>query len=536
STTRSDNVTFGNIPLTGGGHTITFTVVGKNTSSTGYKFGVDCFSITPSGCQQEGEEATVNSDSGKLKINEDMTANGSWNGNRQLEYEADTVGTDFLTFDFYYDQWIETNFTTCLPTNTRIEYDNRTGDVTSTGEAEESGDDDYVVRLEGFGNSWSALTQTGALSKTVQSVNVGASGKAFRIVVLSQNIDVEGRAIKVRFDNNHTGAQPLTIDYADIRVRNNGPDADISIPTKQITFFDAGSSAPDGGTITIPAPPNPQPWVDSDWIDLGDIDNFNKNRDYLITFHVSSLVSPITMSGWTNGDGTEQSYNLDGGIAVAQDPMWSDNLPTQADIIYTAEFIKVSYFSDGTLTSQVYDTGMDDPAYSTLIWSIAKNNLGNFGLVPQGLGADLILRIRSDDDINTLLDPATSWDPTVNPQVVEVDTLSLSGQTNIASIGGGRYVQFQAVFMSRPTPGKADYIMTCVLKNICVRWLGQDRIVEVSGYFTRRPDYGIFSVKVDATTLKKGIELKAQISEKVSSEKTITASLTVEAEPRNTGK
>jgi hypothetical protein len=513
SVSRSDNVTFGSVPLTAGDHYITFAVTDKNSSSIGYKVGVDSFSVSPSGCAREAEETPVYGDSGAGKVNEEMVAYGSWSGNKQLEYQAAAVD-DYMSLSFYYDQWLETNFATSLPSSTIVEYDNRTGDGT-----EEAGSNDYVTRLGGCGETWEALLQTGASSKTSENVAVASGdGVNFRNVILSRNIDIEGRAIKITFDNTQS-SYPLAIDYAGIMVRDSGPDGDADT-AKQITFNDAGG----GSSIAIPAGMS----MDSDWIDISD---FEKSNDYLLTFHVQPSPSYVMTSWPTPAPDTQDdhSYIVEGDATVAQDATWSDNNPAEKDVIYGAETIDVSYFSSGTLTSQIYDTTLDNPSYGMLTWNIAKNNYGNYST--GGLGASLIIKVRSNDDKDALKASA-DW-----TAALSINTLSaITGSASVSGIGNGRYVQFQAQFFSQPTPGKSDYLKSCVLKNVSIKWPGADKVVDMSGYFTRRPDYGIFSVKVDDKALTKGLEIKLDISENIGLNKTVSKTITAEADPRNTGR
>jgi hypothetical protein len=510
STARSENVAFGSVPMDSGDHYITFTVIGKNSLSTGYRVGIDSFSITPSGCSIEAEEEAISDDGGGSKVNEDMSGYGSWNGNRQLEYQAADV-TDYISFSFYYDKWIETNFATASPSNTFIEYGARTGDG-----GESSGASDYVARLDGCGDSWSSQTQTGASAKSAQSFDTGSNGVNFRNVIMSKNIDIEGRAIKATFDNTQDPGD-MTIDYACLMERQGGPDG-IAGTLKQITF--------DGGAAqtTIGA------WQskDSDWIDVS---NFDRSADYLLTFHIPSsgthnISSWVTPSADTQDD---HSYYLAGGESTAGEITWSDKGAAAQDTVYCVDSIDVSYFSNGTLTSQIYDTGVDDPSYSTLSWGIAKNNYGDYET--SGLGANLIIRVRASDD-EDLLKAATDWSGEL-----AINTKSIvAGSANINSIGSGRYAQFQAEFISQPTSGRNDYLKSCVLKNLSIKWPGQKRITEIGGYFTRRPDYGIFSVRIDGRDLIKALEVNLSMTETAPSGAGVTKYLTVEAQPRNTGK
>lgn len=512
-TSRSENVSFGSIGLSAGDHYITFTASDKNVLSTGYKLGIDSFCISPSGCSIEAEEAAVYGDNGASKVNEEMSGWGSWSGNRQLEYQATGVD-DYISLSFYYDQWIETNFATSLPSFTLVEYDNKTGN-----DREEAGGNDYVVRLGGCGDSWSAAAQTGAALKSSETITVASSdGVCFRNVILSSSIDIEGRAAKITFDNTQ-GAGSITIDYANIMTRTNGADADAST-RKDITFYDAGGDT----SITIPAGSS----VDSDWVD---INNFDRSKDYLLTFHIPSSGDRV-MTCWTGDDPNDNhSYIREGSAAVAGYEVWPDDSLKKPpeDVIYSIDSADASFFSNGTVTSQIYDTGMSNPSYSTLAWTLAKNNYQDYAT--GGLGANLFIKARSNND-KEALKASTDWS-----SALSINTMSqVAGTANIGAIGNGRYVQFQGEFFSQPASGQFNYIKSCVLKNVAIKWPGMDKIVDISGYFTRRPDYGIFSVDIDGHALTKGLEVKIDSTSMVALNKTVTKSLTIEVEPRNTGR
>ena len=520
STTKSENVDFGSIRLAPGPHTLTFNVIGKNSSPscTGYRLGIDSFSVTPSGCQVEAEEAPIKTDSGKAKVDEDMSAYGSWNSNRQFEYRATGVG-DFISFDFYYDGWKETNFEYSLPYYTLREYGSMTGDGT-----EISGNSNYAARLSGCGSSWSAVKETGQTTKSKASFQTSPDGLNIRNVISSQFIAIEGRAIKVTFDNTKN-LQKLKIDYACIMARNSGPDGDATT-VKQITF----GGLPDVEIAAGSA-------LASDWIDMFDAINnkfFEKSRSYLLTFHVvkpgnqdiTSWVAPVADTL------DDHSYTLLSTAALASTGTWTGQPFTRDDNSYGVDLIDTSYFSNGTMTSQIYDTGMTAPAYSTLSWNIAKNNYGDYEAIPEGLGANLVIRVRSGNDLDALKAPY-NW----LTAPVSIKTKSaVSGSASINGIGNGRYVQFQGEFISQPSSGASDFLKSCVLKDVSISWPGETRLVDISGYFTRRPDYGIFSIKVDGFDLIKGIEVKLAMTETTYGGVALSKELTAEAQPRNTGK
>lgn len=539
---RSENVSFGSITLAPGAHTISFICKGKNTASGGYKIGIDSFSISPGGFPRETEEATVNS-TGPAGVgactNQDMSAytKYSWSANRQRRYTANGAA-DFVKFNFNYDQCIETNFSSPLAkTNIAVEYSARTGGTGggSLEGREVSGNSNVIARLGGCDQTWSASTQVGgaAISNQPLTVLAGNNGIYIRNVLLSSQLTCEGRAISIKVDNTQN-PNPLIIDCASImqRDQNTGGPNGVLSTLCQITFISAGGA---GRSVTVAAHSS----VQSDWIDMDDpstpavIENFDKSNDYLVTLHANIPVGTTNnISGWTKSDGSQQSYLLqDSNLNPVTDTdaaTWTS--PAQADILYIVPSMDVTYFSSGTYTSQIYDTGMDNPLYTTLTWDIAKNNYGQFAA--GNLGADLVIKVRSDVSEAALLGN-NNWGPATT-----VDTLSaLTGILNIAALGGGnkRYFQFQLQFSAKPSPGLSDYVRSCVLQDITINWPGLNRMVDVSGYYTLDSDYGIFSVQVDDKDLIRGLKVELATSQKYL-DGFITESLAVESEPRNNNK
>ncbi len=547
---RSDNITFGSILLATGDHQIKFMITDKNDASSGYKMGVDSFSITPSGCAREGEETNVHALGTGTETVQDVSAYGNWSGDRHLEYAPTGAppppGTGYITYDFYNDEWIDTNFSMPMTaTATSVEYSNRTGDGTDGREV--AGAPEYIVRLAGCDDSWSALDQTGAAAEEAEPLSVTVTGGLFiRTAISSNYITVEGGAIKITLDNTSNTAD-LFIDRANIMARQGHDGPDGTGPIKDITFPDPAHPGASLPSVTIPA----GGVVTSDWIDMddpatGDIENFDASRDYLLTFHLANNSFPQpppstnpNISSWTKPDLKIHTYIIEDATRavgdVMQDMAWSvsypaPNAPTPQSIIYIVSSIAVSYFKQGTLTSQVYDTGMDNTTYSELRWNIAKNNYDSYATT--GPGADLIIKVRCDNNKDNLL-ANSDW---TGAFAKDTNSLIQGSDASLPAIGTGRYVQYQLEFDSKPTPGKADYIRSCVLKNLSIRWPGQNRTVDVNGYFTKKNDYGIFSVKVDDKSLLKGIEITLQVSEKSSGNNNITSALTAEVKPRNTGK
>ena len=545
---RSTNpIGFGSVLIGAAPHTITFQLEGKNPASSGYKLGIDCFSIVPSGCQREAEEASVNAHGGGAIAYPDMQAYGNWNGNYQLEYTPGlghtTSGSDYITLNFDYDACIETNFSTADMLNysgLAFEYSNRTGGGTVVGleGRAESGAKDCIARLGGCDTSWSASEQAGpGVIETAQALTIPpastSNGIFIRNVLLSQYVkNIEGKAIRIKF-NNISNTTAIPIDSASIMERDSGCDGKISgasFPVTDITFQDAGAVSP-YTSIIIPA--NQSRY--SDWIN---INPYFTRGEYLVTLHVNLPEGTYSdIGGWLKSDSTVCSYLLKSLLdedTVTENPIWSgypSTDRTQTAIIYLTESLDVSYFSSGYLISKVYDTGVDDTPYTTLTWNIASDNYGTY---PTGAGADLKIKVGcKNNDVARMSD--TDWG-VASGGVKEIDTQSgtqPASPKDISSIGTGRYLQFRLDFSAKPD---ARPLMSCVLKNLTIKWPGQAGMVGVNGYLTMKNDYGMYSIKVDGKSLMKGLRAMLEISKNLPGGNVIKQSRTVEAEPRNTGK
>lgn len=337
-----------------------------------------------------------------------------------------------------------------------------------------------------------------------------------------------------------TGAS-LTIKEAYISERQSGQDGG---PVHRITFnncdIDPRNSGQDvttttGNDITIPA--NSFGW--SNWVGIPDdpstpeIEYFI-GGEYFVTFYIESLPPDGSMSmAYWQGDSVHSYTWIDEHFVV---PAWVTS-GTEDNNFYGISEVAVRYVPQGTYTSQVYDTGIDDPQFSNIIWNINRNNSPD---------ANVNLYIRSNDNIGLL--NGTSWTGPINTGS------SPSGNASISAIAGGRYVQFQAEFSSYESGEDGlhqtndsdsgdnynddeDYDMSCILKDITITWPGEQRIVDVSGYYTLKPSYGKFTVKIDDQYLTKGLEAKLTATKaSYAGRGDITSSVNTEIEFRNTDK
>lgn len=107
--TRDRGVILGSCIISNGFNTFEFRVVDKNSSSSGYKIGLDKLFMSPSYSPREAEnQLPVHAQSGASATPEYMVG-GSWSGNYQLMFPATAVG-HYFTLRLANDRWEETNF------------------------------------------------------------------------------------------------------------------------------------------------------------------------------------------------------------------------------------------------------------------------------------------------------------------------------------------------------------------------------------------------------------------------------------------
>ena len=516
---RSDNVTFGSIALAPGNHDFSFEVTEKNDDSSGYKLGVDTFSVNPSGCLQEMEVYTPQSSSGDT--NSKVGPNVMWSGNNFIEYDSDSIG-DYVTFRIYYDTWLDANFNNSARNNTVL-----------TG-------DDLYIKLpdfdEGSDAVWQAEVEAGSASgDAVKSdFSTDLTGVTIRNLVLGGNIDSDGDTVRIKFDSHSVQALTIVEAYLDERQADedavNPPVINTPGTTRtQLYFTDATGGIAPGITIAAGGE------VYSNWV----IFPIETAKNYFVTF----LLGAGSTSYWAGTDPVSiNSYLMGpdtmGGNYVSQ-ASWSvpalhdnANLPPDDTCystanIYTTASIEV-WSDNGSVTTEIYDTKLSSPSYISTVWDSSATGVSVSG--------------------------RSSSDPLMSGALWTAGSVS----------GTGRYAQVMADLATTPywtcmdhsaiNVTDAEYknssIENCSicgkylipgvdepwLDNIKVTWQPPATIIcDMSGYFAQDADYGIIKLLVDGQELMKGIEFNITTLGDVQGDP-ITSALTAEVEPRNTGK
>ncbi|MBI2095021.1 MAG: prepilin-type N-terminal cleavage/methylation domain-containing protein [Candidatus Omnitrophica bacterium] len=451
SLARSGNTKFGSVLMAAGNHTIRFQVAGKNDSSSGYRLGIDRLSLTPSGGSQEAETLTVSASNGRTQNIEGMAfypENGIWSGNYHLEYQSSAVG-DYIELQTYYDQWRESNFNNMTHSNTEVTHYDPVLSVMSR-------------ENQSLTPSWQAISQTDG-----EETNQALSNVTVRTVIGGGFVTQSAMMIRFKFKAPTNAALEISSAYFGLR-NGSGPNFSAA-PTP--LYFDndtvpSGDEDPEGalgaGSVTSKTvPAGHHVWTN--WF-IYTIDTGFAVPDFLISFYAAGGQAVQ----WEDPLAATHSYEITGDVAASTEDQTGD---ATAKIYACAVEEMASWTNTGVGTSQIYDTKVMNPAYHTL--TFATNGEGAYSV-----------KVRSSDD--PAMAGATDW------ALVSDHTSSPSA----LSIGAGRYVQFQAT-LAAANP----YTAYPELDDVTIQWPGITSLVDVSGHFTKRPNYGTFQVQVDGENL-----------------------------------
>jgi prepilin-type N-terminal cleavage/methylation domain-containing protein len=459
----SENTSFGSVYMTAGNHLVRFIVAGKNDSSSGYQMGFDQLSLNPSGGGHEAEALTVNATSGGSASDEDMSPYGNdglWYGNYQKAFSSAAAG-NYVEFQIYYDNWLESNFSDVTHSYTEVY-------GTEPAVRVASREDQTLLPV------WKADLQTGADAAD----NASFQDNTVRNIISASSLTGGGQMVRFKFTASEASG-PLTIHEAHFGARSVANPYDFSGSTSQLYFGNAtiGPGDSDGtgatgstGSISITIPQGHYVW--SNWMSW--TVSSPSSTDYLLSMVIENDAASGNEAEW-DGGGAVQSYVLSGG-AIPTGSWSAEGYASDASIHALAEI--AAWTSTGTVTSQIYDTHMTSPSFGTLTWS--TNGSGTY-----------IFKVRSSADSD--MTGATAWSA--------VSTHSSSPAA--LGVAGARYVQWQATLDTA-----SPYSAYPEIDDVMITWPGQTGIVDVGGYYTKRPNYGIFSVQVDGSSLVNALEVQ----------------------------
>lgn len=499
TTERSEKITFGSVRMTAGTHQIRFTVTGKNDLSANYKMGLDQLSITPSGSARECEAMTVSASSGDAQVIEDMSAFGAnvWGGNNHLEYQSGSLG-DQVTFQAYYDGWFESNFADMTLANAEVVNSDPALTVLSR-------EDQAMV------STWSAAAQAQG-SAQVDYPNF--SNRTIRQVI--QGGFVTQSAVMIRLKFTAAATQSLRIGSAYFGLRNGAGPNFQGIPTQ--LYFDnptVTEGNPDGvgavgaGTVTTKdVPAGDHVW--SNWF-IYTIDTTNPVPDHLVSYYVPAGAFGVV--GWPDTPNIH-SYEVNdltgafaGSTADLTDAIVNPGGVQNNDYVLGAAEMS-GWQNVGVATSQVYDTKLTAPAYVSCSWTSVLPN-----------ASTVLMKVRTS--VNADMAGAAAWNAVAG---------GVSSPMALNGIGNQRYVQFQATLtMGNP------FTAYPTLDNVAVTWPGNDALVEIGGYVTKRADYGMFKITVDGQDVVNALRVDLDAQETFRG-KDYGYSVNTQVKPKNTGK
>lgn len=492
TTQLSPSTNFGNVLLTPGMHQITFAIVNKNPLSSGYRMGIDSITLSPSGGSQEAETLSYSSTSPTAV--EDMSALGGWGGNYHVEFQASKASefAEQISFTINYDQWSESNFENMTYSSSAVYGTNPHLSIQSRED-------------QGLAPSWNITSQT----QSMNAVPTALSNKSIRCVIAGASITKPATMIRIKF---LAGAAPLVVNSAYFGQRNLST-ANFAGGTTQLYFNNApvqeggsdgvgavGTTEPT--SITIPA--GYYAW--SNWF------------EYPITlpvtgdFLVSVYVSTGNASAWTDVTPTNtHSYQVDDsdGSYANTTTNWATLPNYQASATGYAVAEMAAWVSTSVTTSQVYDTKMASPAYNQLSWD---------PILPSG--SSVSLKIRTSGNVN--MSGASAWSAL---------TAHTSPPVSLGGLANLRYVQFQAALQAA-----SPYASFPEVDDVKITWPGQTAFVNISGKYTKKPNYGTFQLLAANGMLPVRALTASLTLSSAYRDKTITESLSSEVKVRNTGR
>jgi prepilin-type N-terminal cleavage/methylation domain-containing protein len=501
--------------LAPGPHEFTFTVTSKDPASVGYKIGIDTLTVSPSQSPREAEAQLPPTDQSS-----DLLASAyhsSLSGRHQLLFSADSPN-DFFTLTLNNDRWEETNFDPrifSLHERTIVEFDR---DLSPP---------DNVVQLEGNQTAWEAIVQSGCAPAA--PTNLIFNGTAVRTLIkgsgLSPYIESRGEYAKLTFSASPTHS---------LRIANVHIGESISPTSTEMAYNPSEDLEPvefrrpdgsKGNSIGIPAGSRKT----SEWVPFP----IDKDKNYIVTYTIMNPASGAIMvplawqpgASGTFGEGLPFSSQFARPKAIslanlaAMESNWNTLSTNTAAVstplaIYGLSSIDVSYAKDGIYTSGIFDTKDGNPAYDRLSWN-----------ADLPFDTRLAFKVRSGD--NPGLSDASPFEN------ISEDTVNLSSSSMSISDQSGRYIQFQALLEADDAA-----LYTPKLKDVSMNWPGGTNMVNISGTFTKGPDKGNFSLRVDGKELQSALIVDLEIYKDIPGMKDqtrrVTSKVKVALSPRNT--
>ena len=501
---------FGSIVIGPGDHWVELELVATNRDATDTWIGIDKLQLSPSQSDREGEFYAMTNDYGAgfgyftmsnapgtvVQI-DDMThvLGYNWSNGEQLTFKPTKAG-DRIGFNVYNDMWLDTDF----DTYGGGQYGTRAAVVSN----------EYVSATKG--TTWSPL-QVGLSSAT--NYMLGAAGTNYGVAIVGQTwqglpswslIKYAGKRCRIQFAGPSAAYVGKSLAIGDVRIWDDG-----FTNFMPVTFTDAAGTPnvvvamPAGTPIEMQAGAQP---VWSDWIDW----EIEVEKSYAITWGTA----PDTNRSWMGYWPTSMSNTTWWG-------MGPDGTTTN---IMGLSAIEVTYPTIAGFQSGIFDTGVTNPAYTTMKCRVIERNdsggdYNDAGGKPIG---ELYIKVGSANDATMVV--GADW--LINHDAAFVYNLGTAtffdfdppvatpnqDDYNISAMAPGRYVQYGVRFDSKADiPASAsDYMYSAELHDVLIEWPAPTGAVDLTMSLARGPAYGgIYKAYVDGQELVKGLRVDLQI-------------------------
>ncbi len=512
SSLKRELVTFGSVVVTPGVHTLSFRTSGKNPSSSGYKVGLDYLRASPSGSDREAEWQSVLAIPSSVSPLRQYMTEGSWSDNYQMLFPATTTNQQ-LHFSIENDRWEETTFHTPGSLLDGVSLTKGTFGLSL---------EENAIAMDGNDYTWLAESQ--APNTNASYVSDSDYDKcAVRVLMKGANI-IDGGFISANGQYPYIAlVSPSQYGYPYKRTRIR------ALSLGLVDDSDGYSTAMNLRTNTIRRMTYYSDTFDSwQWAwpeTISPYYQISRTNTYAVTFYVDALGATNNGAIAFRQDPANKTHCYvlrNAAIADVYEGRWSDktNLTTSSRIpvvfgMYTF------YPSNAVFTSGIFDTTKDDPVFKDILWNESLGVTGS-GYTDTPGSTALRMQVRSDDD--PYMANAAAWS--------NVSVVGSSG-SSLDLVGNGRFVQFRTTFLS-------DTWNAPKLRNVKIRWNGDNKMVDVSAMVTRGPDYGEFEVLLDGTNLYKGVRIDLSIFKDITGfggkQTRMTSAMMAEVEPRNSEK
>ncbi len=441
-----------------------FRVTGKNSSSSGYKMGLDNITVSATGDSYDLEyflppHATY----GPTAVSENMSAFSGWTNNAQLYFPATGAG-QYVYFRIHNDMWLETMFNheTAVMENTELTFDPAIGE--------------NICQMIGNRNNWLATVQSLGAPPTPDTFSY--TNGTVRVALKSQDttlghtIAFPGARGRVTFTADPSSAKKLTIVKAYIMERDSGYNG---VPgTEHQLFFADAAAGTDPGISVYNSNQSVkiigQSKVTSDLFDLA----IDPNKEYLVSYYIGATAGEGAPTVWEDATGSVHSYYVGSGdySGTADWSGLASGSVTDLAKIVGVESVYCTYPETATYTSRIQDTRLANPAFMSANWRETHSAT-----------CSMKLRVRAGD-LPDLAD-APAWSSAL-------EFTDPAGTNSLTGLPTGRYIQWQAVFNTI-----APNTQTAKLRDVSVLWPGERRGVDVTVALEKNADMGMFELYVN---------------------------------------